>query len=59
MDIRLYCVTFLLENGYEDIDWSAIWILWKIMNSLITHKNKTKKNVYDKAVFHIYLEQEY
>jgi len=57
MDNRLYCVTLLLKNGYEDINGSGIRILGKIMNSLITHKNKAKKYVYDKTVFHINLEE--
>ena len=30
--------------------WRDIWILGMIMNSLITHKNKAKKYVYDGTI---------
>ena len=44
---RVYCVTFLSSNGWEDPIWSKKWIMGKVLNQSITHKNKTKKYVYD------------
>ncbi len=50
IETRLYCITFLLIDGYEDCNWSRIWVMGKVVNMLITHKNKTKKYVYDETV---------
>jgi hypothetical protein len=47
---RLFCITFLLCDGYEDVNWSNIWVMGKVMNMLITHKNKTKKYVFDETI---------
>jgi hypothetical protein len=47
---RLFCITFLLINGYEDVNWKNIWVMGKVMNMLITHKNKTKKYVFDETI---------
>ena len=44
---RVYCVIFLSENGLEDHIWNYKWIMGKVLNLLITQKNKTKKYVYD------------
>ena len=55
IDNRLYCVSFLMTNGEEDPDWSNKWIVGKIMNSLITHKHKAKKYVYDRTPFFVLL----
>jgi hypothetical protein len=46
---RVYCVSFLSGNGMEDPLWNRKWIMGKILNQLITHKNKTKKFVYDET----------
>jgi len=46
---RVYCVSFLSGNGMEDPLWNKKWIMGKILNQLITHKNKTKKYVYDET----------
>ena len=47
---RLFCITFLLVDGYEDVNWTNIWVMGKVMNMLITHKNKTKKYVFDETI---------
>jgi hypothetical protein len=46
---RVHCVTFLSANGWEDPIWNKKLIMGKVLNQLITHKNKTKKYVYDKT----------
>ena len=46
---RVYFVTFLSGNGLEDPTWNNKWIMEKALNQLITHKNKTKKYVYDET----------
>ena len=46
---RLFCITFLLINGY-DVNWKNIWVMGKVMNMLITHKNKTKKDFFDETI---------
>jgi hypothetical protein len=38
-----------MTNGEEDPDWGNKWSVGKIMNSLITHKHKAKKYVYDRT----------
>jgi ABC-type histidine transport system ATPase subunit len=48
-ETSLYCITFLLTNVYKDSNWNHIWVMGNIMNMLITHKNKTKKYVYDET----------
>jgi hypothetical protein len=45
-----------MTNGEEDPDWSNKWIVGKIMNSLITHKHKAKKYVYDRTPFFVLLQ---
>ena len=55
IDNRLYCVSFLMTNGEEDPDWSNKWSVGKIINSLITHKHKAKKYVYDRTPFFVLL----
>jgi hypothetical protein len=50
IETRLYCITFLLIDGYEDCNWTRIWVMGKVVNMLIAHKNKTKKYVYDETV---------
>ena len=50
IETRLFCITFLLINGYEDVNWKNIWVIGKVMNMLITHKNKTKKYVYNETI---------
>jgi hypothetical protein len=45
-----------MTNGEEDPDWSSKWIVGKIMNSLITHKYKAKKYVYDRTPFFVSLQ---
>ena len=47
---RLFCISFLLIDGYEDVNWTNIWVMGKVMNMLITHKNKTKKYDFDKTI---------
>ena len=47
---RLFCISFLLIDGYEDVNWTNIWVMGKVMNMLITHKNNTKKYVFDKTI---------
>ena len=47
---RLFCITFLLIDGYKDVNWTNIWVMGKVMNMLITHKNKTKKYVFDETI---------
>ena len=56
IDNRLYCASFLMTNGEEDSDWSSKWIVGKIMNSLITHKQKAKKYVCDRTPFCVSLQ---
>ena len=41
---------FLLMDGYVDVNWKNIWVTGKVMNMLITHKNKTKKYVFDETI---------
>ena len=43
IETRLYCITFLLIDAFEDCNWNRIWVMGKVVNMLITHKNKTKK----------------
>ena len=43
------CVTFLSANGWEVPIWNKKWIMGKVLNQVITHKNKTKKYVYDET----------
>ena len=50
IETRLYCITFLLIDGYKDCNWNRIWVMCKVVNMLITHKNKTKKYDYDETV---------
>ena len=47
---RLFCISFLLIDGYEDVNWTNIWVMGKVMNMLITHKNKIKKYVFDETI---------
>jgi hypothetical protein len=47
---RLFCITFLLVDGYEDVNWMNIWVMGNVMNMLITNKNKTKKYVFDETI---------
>ena len=56
IDKRLYCDSFHMTNGEEDPDWGSKWIVGKIMNSLITHKHKAKKYVYDRTPFFVLLQ---
>ena len=56
IDNRLYCVSFLMTNGKDDLDLGNKWIVGKIMNSLITHKQKAKKYVCDRTPFFILLQ---
>ena len=55
---RVYCVSFLSGNGMEDPLWNKKWIMGKILNQLITHKNKTKKYVYDETALQYSLTDE-
>ena len=55
---RVYCVSFLSGNGMEDPLWNKKWIMGKILNQLITHKNKTKKYVYDETALQYSLTEE-
>ncbi len=55
---RVYCVTFLSANGWEDPFWKKKWIIEKVLNQLITHKNKTKKYVYDETALQSSLSDE-
>jgi hypothetical protein len=47
---RLYCITVLLIDGYEYCSWNRIWVMGKVVNMLIMHKNNTKKCVCNKTV---------
>jgi hypothetical protein len=51
-------VSFLSGNGMEDPLWNKKWIMGKILNQLITHKNKTKKYVYDETALQYSLTDE-
>ena len=55
---RVYCVSFLSGNGMEDSLWNKKWIMGKILNQLITRKNKTKKYVYDETALQYSLTDE-
>ncbi len=37
-------------DGYDDVNWKNIWVTGKVMNMLITHKNKTKKYMFDETI---------
>ena len=50
IESRLFGITFLLMDGSDDVNWKNIWVTGKVMNMLITHKNKTKKYVFDKTI---------
>ena len=51
-------MSFLSGNGMEDPLWNKKWIMGKILNQLITHKNKTKKYVYDETALQYSLTDE-
>ena len=55
---RVYCVSFLSGNGMEDPPWNKKWIIGKVLNQLITHKNKTKKYVCDETALQYSLTEE-
>ncbi len=40
IESRLFGITFLLMDGYDDVNWKNIWVMGKVMIMLITHKNK-------------------
>ncbi len=48
IETRLYFIIFLLINGYKNCNLKGIWVMGKVMNMLITPKNKSNK--YDKTV---------
>ena len=54
----MYCVSFLSANGWEDPIWNKKWIVGKVLNQLITHKNKTKKYVNDETALQSSLSDE-
>ena len=37
-------------DGYVDVSWKNIWVMGKVMNMFITHKNKTKKYMFDETI---------
>jgi hypothetical protein len=45
----VYCVTFLSEKGLKESVWNNKWIMGKVINQLITHKNKNKRYVHDET----------
>ena len=53
IETRLYFITFLLIDGYKDCNWTRIWVTGKVVNMLITHKNKTKKYLYDETIMDV------
>ena len=50
IESRLFGITFLLMDGYDDVNWKNIWVTGKVMNMLITHKNKIKKYVFGETI---------
>ena len=50
IESRLFGITFLLMDGSDDVSWKNIWVTGKVMNMLITHKNKIKKYVFDETI---------
>ncbi len=45
-------------NGLENPTWDKNWIMEKVLNQLITHKNKTKKYVYNETAFKSFVLEE-
>ena len=31
IETRLYCITFLLIDGYKDCNWNCIWVMGKVV----------------------------
>ena len=42
IESRLFGIMFLLMDGYDDVNWKNIWVMGKVMNMLITHKNNPR-----------------
>ena len=50
IDSMNFCVTFLAKNAESEPDGESQWISGTAMNTLVTHKNKKKKYVYDETI---------
>ena len=46
------CISFLGQNGKLDFQVSCIWVAGDVMGTMISHKDRKPKYVFDKSVVH-------